>query len=661
MTGRSISGEQIGNASYWRSHVRQPVQFHAAMETLREQGYEVFLEIGPQPVLLGMAQRCIPDGKNLWLASLRQRKEDYIQMLESLGTLFVHGSNVNWAGFHQGHSHHRIPLPTYPFQRQRYWFKTRAKSNRPERSMIHPLLGRRVRSPLLTGMAFETELGVDFPSFLNDHRIYETAIFPGTGYMEMALAAAKQVFDGQKCSLTDVVIREALILPDEGVKTAQITISSMESENAVFEIFSLNEDTNNSEETWKHHASGNILLKSPAEETTNSVDLASLKTACPNQLNVSSFYQELAELGIEYGPAFQGLSQIWQGTNEALGQVILAPENAEDDSSYQLHPALLDSCFHLLGAATPPSLREESDKVYVPVGLQTLKVHQAGQSQVWAHVSFSSPITNEDGSLKDALESNIKLFGENGTLAAEIIGLQVRRISRSAIRQMPQNKVEDWLYELNWELSSQAPDKSNVINKWLIFADDNGVGEQIAEQLKAQDVTVTLIRQGDEYKQIDGNNWQLSPTRTDHFQQLFSEMNKSLNGSSLGIIHLWGVDNIFDSATQKTDALLRDAQSHVCGSILHLVQALSERSISPAQFCLITQGVHAIKPDDNLQGIVQSSVWGLGRTIAMEYPNWKCACIDIRTVDNELINEVLSQDEENQVALHDGERFVAAA
>ncbi len=660
VTGSLVTSAQIDNPSYWRIHIRQPVNFQAAMETLRDQGCKVFLEIGPQPTLLGMGQRCLSGENNVWLPSLRQQKEDGAQMLGSLGALFVQGIEVNWEGFHRGHTHNTISLPTYPFQRQRYWFKTPTKANRSERSTIHPLLGHKVRSPLLTGTVFETQIGVDFPSYLDDHRIYGTALIPGTCYMEMGLAAANQVFDGQTCSLADIVIREPVLLPDEGERTVQITISALELEKATFEIYSLSEDGNGSKETWKHHCSGTIIVEPPANEKTNSVVIEQLKAACPAAGDVSTFYQRMTEIGIQQGPAFRGLSQIWHGNSEALGQIILPPENASESHKYQLHPALLDACFQLLDAAIPPETRAGSDKLYVPVGLQSLKLYQKGQSKVWSHVSFSSPVINEDGSLKNSLNCNINLFDQEGALVAEGIGLQIRQISRESLLQVSQEKTEDGLYELKWQLSpTPLLDQATHIDQWLIFADESGVGEQIAERLKAQDVTIIIVKGGEEYKHIDGNNWQLSPAQPDHFQQLLFDTSESLSGSRLGIIHSWSVANSFDSATQKTEALLKDAQNQACGSILHLVQALSKRSVSPARFCLITQGVHAIKPDDDVQGSVQASVWGLGRTISLEYPSWNCACIDIKGMDATLIDEVLSQDNENQVALRGGERYVA--
>ena len=448
VTGNLIPFEEISQPSYWRTHIRQPVQFQKAVETLRDQGYDVFLEIGPQPTLLGMAQRCISSENKLWLASLRQRKDECQQMLESFGTLYVQGVEVDWKGFHQSQSRLRIPLPTYPFQRKRYWFEDRKKSNRPEREMIHPLLGCKIRSPMWKGTSFETELSVDFPSFLNDHRIYQTAIVPGAGYMEMALAAARNMFSNREYSLADVALSEALVLPDEGQRTLQITISIVESDKASFEIFSLSEDANGSEESWKRHASGKILLETLANPKNDSINLDELKASCPNQVDLSDFYQRMADLGVNQGPAFQGLSQIWYGEFQALGQVTLPADVAAESHQYILHPALLDACFQLLDAATPASLHEGSDKIYVPVGLQNLKVYQTGQSQVWTHVAFSSSITNDDGTLKDSFTGHIKLFKQDGTLVAEVIGLQIKQISRDTILPTPQRKVEDWLYEL---------------------------------------------------------------------------------------------------------------------------------------------------------------------------------------------------------------------
>jgi len=119
-----LATAEIATPEYWCRHVRQPVRFAASMEILRKQGYEVFVEIGPKPTLLGMARQCLPMDTGIWLPSLRPGYSDWQQMLQSLGELYVRGVPVEWSGFDQDYPRRRVALPTYPFQRQRYWFET---------------------------------------------------------------------------------------------------------------------------------------------------------------------------------------------------------------------------------------------------------------------------------------------------------------------------------------------------------------------------------------------------------------------------------------------------------------------------------------------------------------------------------------------------------
>jgi len=116
-----LATEEITTSKYWCDHLRQPVQFMASMSTLEQQGIDVLLEIGAKPILLGMGRQCLPEHQGLWLPSLRPGHSDWQQILTSLAELYLHGVPINWLGFDQDFARHRLPLPTYPFQRQRYW------------------------------------------------------------------------------------------------------------------------------------------------------------------------------------------------------------------------------------------------------------------------------------------------------------------------------------------------------------------------------------------------------------------------------------------------------------------------------------------------------------------------------------------------------------
>ncbi len=127
LTGNVFPVGEVTDATYWCRHLREAVQFSASMETLAREGYNIFLELGPSPVLLGMGRRCLPDSTGVWLPSLRKGKDDWQQILESLASLYINKINVNWAGFDQPYSRRRVNLPSYPFQRQRYWAEIPAR------------------------------------------------------------------------------------------------------------------------------------------------------------------------------------------------------------------------------------------------------------------------------------------------------------------------------------------------------------------------------------------------------------------------------------------------------------------------------------------------------------------------------------------------------
>ena len=123
----NVTGQRIGydtsTSEYWVNHIRQPVRFAGGMQTLYQEGCQIFLEIGPQATLLGMGRQCLPEGTGVWLPSVRKAQADWQQLLESLGQLYVRGIEVDWSGFDKDYIREKVVLPTYPFQRERYWTK----------------------------------------------------------------------------------------------------------------------------------------------------------------------------------------------------------------------------------------------------------------------------------------------------------------------------------------------------------------------------------------------------------------------------------------------------------------------------------------------------------------------------------------------------------
>ncbi|HXA14827.1 MAG TPA: beta-ketoacyl synthase N-terminal-like domain-containing protein, partial [Opitutaceae bacterium] len=143
LTGQRAGAAQIDNASYWARHFCEPVRFADGMSELHKLGCDVFVEIGPNPSLLGMGMRCVPDGVANWLPSLRRGHEDWLQLTESLTTLYLKGATVDWAGFDQPYRRRAVALPNYPFQRKRYWIEPAPEkiTQRVSGTITYPLLG----------------------------------------------------------------------------------------------------------------------------------------------------------------------------------------------------------------------------------------------------------------------------------------------------------------------------------------------------------------------------------------------------------------------------------------------------------------------------------------------------------------------------------------
>lgn len=364
-------GENVTQPGYWIDHVCKPVKFAEGMETLQKEGYSIFLEVGAKPILLGIGRQCMPGDYSLWLPSLRPAYSDWQQMLQSLAELYVRGVKINWLGFDNGYVRSKVSLPTYPFQRQRYWIETDSNLTYKKplllnRNNFHPLLGQRLH---LAGskeqVRFECQINASQPTYLKDYYVFSKSVFPTTAYLEIALAAGSTLFHSDSLILEDIVIQQALILPEDEIKTIQVVLTQQELQTYNFEIFSLDSDSSESEPTWTLHAEGKLLAgdKNIEPKTT---DLKSIKEEYHQQILPQGFYQEYQDRGIDYGSSFQAVKQLWHSKGKALAQIQLPETLVSQATTYRLHPVLLDASFQVLAAA----LNQKERNTYLPVNIK---------------------------------------------------------------------------------------------------------------------------------------------------------------------------------------------------------------------------------------------------------------------------------------------------
>lgn len=647
VTGQLINDE-LTKPTYWVQQVRQPVRFAAGVVTLQQQAIEIFLEIGPKPILLSLAGQSISNEMILPLPSLRDRGQDWQQLLDSLGQWHLRGGVVDWQTFYADYKHNKVSLPSYPFQRERYWVDKRSVKKRARRDpTLHPLLGKRLRLADAEKIYFESEVDLSSSAWLTEHSFFDMNIFPASGYLEMALAAAKSLTSEAKgkilAQLQDVRFEQTLILELAAPQTMQVVLSA-DDQGYEFKILS-----QKGEASWTPHVSGRLVAV-PSELPSTVNILAEVQSQCPIEMSVDEHYAMAEERGVSYGPRFRGIQRLYKGHKMALAHIQLPEPTATDVnevSKYYLHPALFDACLQILGTAIPVT----SAGTFMPVGVQDFRVYQSSIRTLW---SFVQLVELSD----DKVVTDISLFDLKGETVAELKGFEIGRIAEDTLVRQFRKHADDF-YEIEWQklqLDKTITTDDLTDGQWLILADRQGIGQALAAKFERQGKRCVLVYAGSDIEQ-DGKLY-LDPSRPNEVKSYLNSAFAASGASLDGIVSLWSLDA--SSADELCQGSLAEAQTLVCGSTLQLVKAITELGLI-TKLCLVTQS--AVKTACNLEtmAIAQAPLWGLGKVIAMEYPELGCKCIDLdqNGCINMLFDELIMGDSEAQIALHSNKRFVA--
>ncbi len=699
VTGRMVAGDEAGNAGYWRRHVRAPVQFYRSMQALHEGGEGVFVELGPHPVLLGMGAQCLPKDEGVWLPSLRRGRDDWQQMLESLGELYVRGADVRWEGFDGDYSRRRLPLPSYPFERKRHWIENSQPRNTntillpQDRKLLkiqHPLLGNRLRTPL---PIYECELKSQAIPWTQNYRTHDLILFPVAAYLEMALSAFFDAFGRWPGALQEVSLEKELSLPEKQTCTIQLHLTREDSETSTFKIYSLLNNDAPDGNSWALVAKGKMWSGEMKPSGHEIEPIEEILRRCNEELGVDAFYESLGSQGLNLGEGFRVLTELKRGKREALGRLKMPELVRREKINYRMHPVLLEGCFQVIAAAIEgDDGRPVEEGVYLPAGFESLRIDGDIGRGVWSY----AVVRASDEPRKKGILADLYILDDSGRVVVEAPGVKCKRLFREDLEAGNEKDLSTWLYKIDWkpvprlkELKRPAPytdflpsssrisesikpepdrlgSHTSILPKegeWVIFADRGGLGEKLAEWIRTKSRS-TLVFAGDKYK-VDHGCFTIDPFRRDDMVRLFTEVLKDRQTTLRGVIHLWALDTV--PLDEITHSRLKEDQKTVCGSVLHLMQALtgSEDRTTPALW-LVTRGSQVPVPVLGSRHQGSSTLWGLGRVIANENPQLHCTCIDLDpsgqvAIEDHLealAEEVLFPDGETQVAYRERVRYV---
>ncbi|PYQ09020.1 MAG: polyketide synthase [Acidobacteria bacterium] len=548
------------DAAYWVKNLREPVLFSLAVERLLAHGHAIFVELSPHPILLPAVQQTLRHlGKEgTVLPSLRRDEDEQASMLGSLGALFDLGRPVRWEVVNP--TGRPVRLPSYPWQRERFW-REEAKKGRDRPASGHPLLGGHVQSVADGTHFWDVELGTEAIPWLADHRVQGSVVLPAAAYLEMALAAAREAFGPGRHAIEAASFEKALVIPEGREERLQLVMTTIGGGATSFRFLGVRPGLAGASAPPVQHAAGTIRSPTQADEVppVAPVSLSEIQARCPEPVSAAAHYEEMRRRGLDYGVRFRAVQQISRRDGEAIARLHLSPEEPAETASYRVHPALLDACFQVLAAAVPASA--DGAGLYLPVGLGSLSLDGdiSAEPARWSHA-----LVHDDSKAGGAsLQGDVFLLDESGQALLSARGLRLKRLEADA---SPARLARDeWFYEVRWPpapLPPPAADRRLAAGRWILFDDEQGVGDALRPLLEARGDTCVTVSRGREYEAAGDGRYRLDPARLDHFRQLLRDAVGDGASAFRGIVHLWSLDEPRDGAT--TLASLETARDEAC-------------------------------------------------------------------------------------------------
>jgi phthiocerol/phenolphthiocerol synthesis type-I polyketide synthase C len=640
----TVTGEPIGGAmldsGYWVENLCSQVRFSPAARQLFEQGHAVFLEVSPHPILLSALSEDADDlGRAATLvSSMRRDQGGRDTVLASLGALYASGQSVAWDRLHP-RGGRPVSAPTYPWQRERFWLDTAA----PDTTSVQPAAGESPwRGPIRSSaqpntVLCEIDVGTGLLPILSDHRVHGSVVVPGASLLELIVSGTARVFGKPRRMPRDVAFHRSLVLDGAQSRTVQLILRGEPSGPASFELHGMDSAASGTP-TWSLLASGAMVTDEPNGDTAPHSP-EDIQNRCAEKISGTSFYRRLAQHGLEYGPAFTKVADVWRRDGEAIAR--LTPGDAAG-----IDAALLDGCFQVL-AATLPASNGHSHHTYLPVGVADLRVDQMSPDGVWCHAR----LRDGSGSESHTVDGDVFLLDRTGKVLTAVRGLRLKRISDGA-PTATRAGVRDELFVPRWEaarLASSEQDSAET-GSWLIFGDGGTTTDTTRKLLEQRSQTCIVVEPGVDFARMGPNHYRLDPAQPQHFRRLLDDLHAPLQG----VVHLWGLMDSLDSA-------------RVIGptTVLHLVQAVTAapQSDSP-RLWLVTRSAQPVEADADVVSVAQAPLWGMGRSIDHEHPELRCSRVDLPLEEQPedlepLVDELLANASDTDVAFRGRQRYVA--
>jgi acyl transferase domain-containing protein/acyl carrier protein len=618
-----------------------------------------------QPVAAVADGRTVPGDLPQEVAALKP-------FLAGIAEQYVKGAAIAWDQLYDPASWRKVQLPTYPFQGECFPLEPSGAAQPAALTSLLPdrVPGRRLHLPLSDEIRFELTCRRNAPAFLEDHQLFGTVVVAGATYLALLLQAVKEALPQGSALFEEVLWQQPLSIGEQESVLLQ-TIITPEAEGC--SAFHLLSGKTSGPGQWTTHVSGKIRTAKSmpvAATVIPAADLSRLRSEVQTRWEAmagSALYGEIAGAGHHLGSSFQWARQIWRQGSEAFC-LLAAPDSPRRYDEFLVYPGLIDSCFQFfciwgqrLLSSGASEEKGDHDSTFIPFSVE--RVEFAGTpvpaGRLWCHL-----LVREYDQRSKGMSGDITLFADDGSVVLKMSNFTARKISRELIRDSLQQKRADLLYRVDWRPMATEPRPADEAEggRWLIFADEGGVGDAVAAGLREKGEPLVMVAAGSEYGVIGPGRYLINPRGAGDFVRLIAECAGDGHPCK-GVLFLWALDSGEETSLDS----LAHAEALGCGGLLHLLQALAGQGRagrSRPRLWLITRGSQAVTGREERLSTQQSLLWGMGSAIRLEHPEFRCTTIDLDPAHHEdsvkLLGELLRHSgREERIAIREGLVYAA--
>ena len=602
-----MEGEKL-DAHYWARHIAEKVSFYKTVKAIKNSEEYIFVEIGAHTVLSSIC-RDIFGTEKVIVGSMRMRISDITQLSNAIAEIYANGGEIKWDVLCGTIEHADEFLPTYPFERTKFWQEPLYDRHAVGRTVVNDknynkLLGEKIESLALGDKVFYKSLFTSTtPYFMGEHIIFDTAISPAAAHVSLLLSAANDLKKPKSVCISNMEMRQPLAVTDDEEREVQLILGNKELDNSTYEIVSCdNEDGHNG---WVSHTYGQISVDDEYFTTDRIFDIGRANSLEMDNDSNEIVYDSMSETGFNLGIGFRRITKNYLQDGEGI--CLIEPlKTIPDLEIYELYPGVIDSLFQSMLCIHYKALMNSGqaieDKTIIPYHIGSVKYNYIPSDKLWACIDISKK--------DNTLYGNVTAFNEKGEVVVEIGNFMAQFTTSDVLLKSVKSARSKFKYAPVWKERKKGLKTDDRNNDYVIISEKSKIAEEVlSELIKNNKNAVGII--ADEKLE-------------DHINEL------TVGNNDIKFVYFVSSDS--NESDKPSIRSLYEAKK--------FVKNLGESKLArKSSIKFVTTNVHS----DNTQNLADAPIWGFAKVVSMEYINLYDGIVDVEsdTPVSALMNEVI--------------------